>query len=91
MDGKELVKSIEVRLAELGMKKGDFYKLTGITSASLYHFFFRVSSFFGMRREFFLSRVFYLEGICMVSWFLLLLIGALGFGGLFAVCGCDLT
>ena len=34
MDGKELVKSIEVRLAELGMKKGDFYKLTGVTSAS---------------------------------------------------------
>lgn len=34
MDGKELVKQIEIRLAELGMKKGDFYKLTGITSAA---------------------------------------------------------
>ena len=34
MDGKELVKQIEVRLAELGMKKGEFYTLTGITSAA---------------------------------------------------------
>ena len=34
MDGKELVKQIEMRLVELGMKKGEFYALTGITSAA---------------------------------------------------------
>lgn len=34
MDGKELVREIEIRLAELGMKKRDFYALTGITSAA---------------------------------------------------------
>lgn len=31
MDGKELVKQIEIRLAEIGMKKSDFYALTGIS------------------------------------------------------------
>lgn len=34
MDGKELCKQIELRLVELGMKKGEFYTLTGITSAA---------------------------------------------------------
>ena len=34
MDGKELVKAIEIRMAEMGQKKGDFYRLTGISSAS---------------------------------------------------------
>lgn len=34
MDNKEFIRLAETRLAELGMKKGDFYKLTGVTSAS---------------------------------------------------------
>lgn len=34
MDGKELVRQIEIRLAELGMKKKDFFQLTNITSAA---------------------------------------------------------
>ena len=34
MDGKELAKQIDMRLLELGMKKKDFYALTGITSAA---------------------------------------------------------
>ena len=34
MDGKELVKAAEIRMAELGLKKGEFYKITGISSAS---------------------------------------------------------
>ncbi len=34
MDGKELVRQIEIRLLELGMKKKDFYALTGISSAA---------------------------------------------------------
>lgn len=34
MDGKELVRQIEVRLSELGMKKKEFYALTGISSAA---------------------------------------------------------
>lgn len=34
MDGKDLVRQIEVRLSELGMKKKDFYTLTGISSAA---------------------------------------------------------
>ena len=34
MDGKELIKQIEIRLTEIGMKKSDFYKLTGISRAA---------------------------------------------------------
>ena len=34
MEGKELVRQIEIRLSELGMKKKDFYALTGISSAA---------------------------------------------------------
>ena len=34
MDGKEITRQIEIRLAELGMKKKTFYELTGISSAS---------------------------------------------------------
>lgn len=34
MDGKELVRQIEMRISELGMKKKDFYALTGISSAA---------------------------------------------------------
>ena len=34
MDSKEIVRQIELRLAELGMKKGVFYKLTGVSSSS---------------------------------------------------------
>ena len=34
MDGKELVRQIEIKLSELGMKKKDFYALTGISSAA---------------------------------------------------------
>ena len=34
MDTKEIIRQIELRLAELGMKKGDFYKLTGVSSSS---------------------------------------------------------
>ena len=31
MNGKELVKQIEIRLVEIGMKKSEFYALTGIS------------------------------------------------------------
>lgn len=34
MDGRELVRQIEVKLSELGMKKKEFYALTGISSAA---------------------------------------------------------
>lgn len=34
METKEIVRQIELRLVELGMKKGDFYKLTGVSSSS---------------------------------------------------------
>ena len=34
MDGKEIVQQIEIRLAELGIKKKDFYDLTGVSNAS---------------------------------------------------------
>lgn len=34
MDGQEMVKQIEIRLAQIGMKKGDLYRLTDISSAS---------------------------------------------------------
>ena len=34
MDGKELVRQIEIRLAELGMKKKDFFALSKVTSAA---------------------------------------------------------
>ena len=34
MDGQEMVKQIDIRLAQLGMKKGDLYRLTDISSAS---------------------------------------------------------
>jgi len=34
METKEIVRQIELRLAELGIKKGEFYKLTGVSSSS---------------------------------------------------------
>lgn len=34
METKEIARQIELRLVELGMKKGDFYKLTGVSSSS---------------------------------------------------------
>ena len=34
METKEIVRQIELRLVELGIKKGDFYKLTGVSSSS---------------------------------------------------------
>ena len=34
MDGKEIVRQIEMRLIELGMKKSDFYALTGVSRAA---------------------------------------------------------
>ena len=34
MDGKEYARLIEMRLAEIGMKKSEFYSLTGVSRSS---------------------------------------------------------